>query len=262
MQRLYIAIFISPLYLLVRKAGIIFTMSKRVSLIDLERKKSGSRAVYYIFFGLFFIVTLATIYHFFTQTSSIIPAKTIVATPTPFPGLFSPNQQYRALRINNQFQIFEGNSDKLVFKIFDRNGQYLPEKWADDSRSLVYKLELTDSSSFGLIYLNQNNVFVANPNAIAHNNCSFYSWAPDNKKIIFYGHISDSPCLGTLIEFNSKFSVRNLGINATKNSQTYQSVENAFWDSDSKKLNINLSIGKLNNGLDKNPRTETKIIGL
>lgn len=246
-------------------------MTHRVSLIDLERKKSGSHAVYYIFFSLFFIVTLATFYHFFLQKYFVILKNKVVTTvllptitpsPTPLPGLFSPNQRYRALRINNQFQIFEGNSDKLVFKIFDRNGQYFPEKWADDSRSLVYKLELDDSVSFGLIYLNQNSVFVANPDAVAHNNCSFYSWAPDNKKIIFYGHIGDSPCLGTLIEFNSKFSVRNLGINAIKNGQIYQSVENAFWDSDSKKLNINLSIGKFNNGLDKNPRTETKIIGL
>lgn len=254
-------------------------MSQRISLVDLEKKKSGSRTVYYIFFGLFFIITFATIYNFFTRGFIVAPISTI--TPTPIPvrlsGLFSPDQKYRALRVNNQLQIFEGNSNKLLFKIFDRveavnknstnsantkTGQYFADKWSDDSRSLVYKLEFPDSTTFGLIYLSQVNVFVANPNAVAHNNCGLYSWSPDNKKIVFYGHIADTPCLGTLVEFNSKFSIRDLGVSTVKNGQTYQSLENAFWDSDSKKLNINLSIGKFNNGLDKNPRTETRIIAL
>ena len=236
-------------------------MSQRISLVDLERKKSGSRAVYFIFFGSFLVITLFTIFHFYIQP---IPQ---AATPTPtlslLPGVFSPNQKYRALRVNNQLQIFEGNSDNLLFKLFDDNRQYQPDKWAQDSQSLVYRSNSLGLSNFGLIYLSSQNIFIANPEAVSHNNCGLYGWSPDNQKLVFYNHIDDSPCVGTLIEFNSQFSVRELGVGTTKNGQTYQSLENAFWDSDSKKLNINLSIGKYNNGLDKiSPRSETKIIAL
>lgn len=241
-------------------------MSDRVSLVELERKKSGSKVIYFLFFGLFFIITLIVIYRLFSTfkpvSNSLVPQAAPTPTPTIFSGLFSPDNKYRALRIDNQLQIFSGNSDTLLFKIYDRSelvdknstssatktGQYLPDKWSDDSRSLVYKLTYPDSSNFGLIYLNSSNIFVADPTALAPTNCSFYGWSPDGKKIVFYKSSDKNSCLGPLMTINNKITVRNLGSKS-------QSIENAFWDSDSKKLNLNiLNIGS--------SITQTKIISL
>ncbi len=228
---------------------IIRSSSNRVHFSDKKTLLSHSRKqIYFILIFVLILLILLFIWkHFFfkkeTSNQQIVFVDTpqIILVPTPKPEFYSPSNIFYAKKIDSQLQIYDSNSN-LVFKQYSNSQENNIEQWINDN-VLLYK----NNNFFGLAIF-YNSIFKSDPKFTSNESCQNYSISPDKNKIIFFANKTDQLCPGTLIDFTNLSYPKITKIINNKNS----SLENAFWDSDSKSLNLTLKndLGKL----------ETKII--